>query len=152
MDKFGRKKNVTLKMDQGQTKRRKRVCGGHVRASPTLRGDAAEIANIVEGALNLDKSVEVFKKPINLLLLCWVFVAACRQSLVAVHGGGFLCGAQAQGAEAQSLPLRPSFSRHGGSSRTRDRTRVPGTDNRILNHWTTREVHKWDLIPQFLHL
>ena len=94
---------------------------------------------------------------INLFIyfwLCWVFVAACglspvvagatlRCSWQASHCGGFFC------CRARALQCRLSrcgarglvASQHVGSSRTRDRTRVPCIGRQILNHRTTREVH-----------
>ena len=94
--------------------------------------------------------------------LCWVFVAVCGLSLVAVSGG--YSSLQCMGFSLRWLHLLRSMgSRHAGfsscdtwaqqlwrtglvapwhvgSSRTRARTRVPCIGRRILNHCVTREV------------
>ena len=70
--------------------------------------------------------------------------------------GGFSCGAWglgewasavvSQGSTLGSVTLWCADSialQHVESSQTRNRTRVPCIDRRILNHWTTRDVHKW---------
>ena len=146
MDKFGRKKcdiknGPKVKARWESTHRQQaRVWS----ADLTLRGNLAEIVNIVERALNLDKPVEFL---IN-LFLAGLGLRCCMQA--ASGGGEWGTGS---GAEEQPLCLSGPVSRGmGESSRTRDRTRVPGTGKRILSHWTTRETHKWDLIPQFHHL
>ena len=94
--------------------------------------------------------------------LRWVFVAVCWVSLVAVSGGysslrctGFplrwllllrstgsrLAGFSTCVTWAQQLwRMGLVAPRHVGSCQTRDRTRVPCTGRRILNHCATREV------------
>ena len=86
--------------------------------------------------------------------LRWVFVAARELSLVAVSGGysSLWCASfslwwllllRSTGSRVQAQQLwRTGLAapQHVGSSRTRDRTRVPCTGKQILNHCTTREV------------
>ena len=107
------------------------------------------------------------------LRLCWVFVAACGLSLVAVSRGhslvvvhGLLTEVASLTAEhrGQSVWLGSGGSQalgltqarelrctglvalwHVESSRTRDQSCVPCTGRQILNHWTTREI----LFPYF---
>ena len=94
--------------------------------------------------------------------MCWVFIAACGLSLVAMSRNysslqcmgvslwwllllqstgsrcmGFCnCGAWAQLLRCINLVAL----RHVGSSWTRDQTCVPCIGRQILNHWTIREV------------
>ena len=42
--------------------------------------------------------------------------------------------------------------RHVGSSRTRDRTRVPCIGRRILNHCATGEAHPYELLVKVLQI
>ena len=60
----------------------------------------------------------------------------------ASHCGGFsCCGVRALGAWAQELWRTDLVApQHVGPSQTKDRTRVPCTGRRILNHCATREV------------
>ena len=62
------------------------------------------------------------------------------------HTGFSGCGSWAQGPRDMSLvvPWRV------GSSRTRDRTRVPCDGKRILNHWATREVQFYHFLTGLL--
>ena len=80
--------------------------------------------------------------------LCWVFVAAHSLSIVAVSRGyPFL---QCTGFSLQWFVLWSASSvavvhslaapRYGGSSWTRDRTRVSCIGRQILNHGSSREV------------
>ena len=97
------------------------------------------------------------------LWLHWVFVAACRLSLVVASWGysslwcaGFslrwllllqsvgsrYAGISSCGMWAQELWHTGLVAPwHAGSSRTRARTRVPYIGRWILNHWATREAH-----------
>ena len=91
--------------------------------------------------------------------LHWVFVVACRLTLVVgsgsyslvclwwvgTHCGSFCRGAQALGHELSSCEglLRHTglvAPQHVESSWTRDWTRVPCIGRRTLYHWTTREI------------
>ena len=57
------------------------------------------------------------------------------------HRGLSCCRAQAPDAQAQHLWLTGlAAPQHVGSSRTRDRTRVPCIGRQILNHCVTREA------------
>ena len=98
--------------------------------------------------------------------LHWVFVAACRLSLVVSMGfslwwllllrstGSRCTGFSSCGTWAQQLWLRGSRAQaqqlwltglvalqHVGSSQTRAQTRVPCIGRRILNRCATREAH-----------
>ena len=85
--------------------------------------------------------------------LCWVFIAACRLSLLVVSWGYSLVATLSllvavASLAAQALGLRLSScstqhlvaSWHVGSSQTRDQTCGPCIGRWILNHWTSREV------------
>ena len=94
--------------------------------------------------------------------LCWVFVAACRISLVVASGGHsslqcmgpslwWLLLLQRTGSRRVSLSSRGTWAqqlwlmglvapRHVGSSQTRARTRVPCIGRRTPNHCVTREA------------
>ena len=89
------------------------------------------------------------------LWLCWVFITACRFSLVAVSEGcppGSGCGLLVvaaslvveyglEGTRASVVvAYELSCSRHVESSLTRYRTHISCIGRQILNHWTTREV------------
>ena len=82
------------------------------------------------------------KKKIIYFWLRWVFVAACRLSLVAASRGY----SSLQCLEALESRLSSWWRtglvapRHVGSSRTRARTRAPCIGRRILSHCTTREA------------
>ena len=62
------------------------------------------------------------------------------------HTGFSGCGSWAQGPRDMSLVVPWSV----GSSRTRDRTRVPCDGKRILNHWATREVQFYHFLTGLL--
>ena len=86
--------------------------------------------------------------------LCWVFIAAHGLSLVAASGGYSLLWyaglplpwphpLQSTGSRAQAQQLwrtGPVAPRHVGSSRARDRTRVPCTGRQTPNPCATREA------------
>ena len=94
--------------------------------------------------------------------LCWVFLAACRLSLVAASGGysSLLCagfslqcllllqsmGSRCVGFSSCGMWAQQSWHTglvapwHVGSSQTRAQTRVPWIGRQILNHCATREV------------
>ena len=96
-----------------------------------------------------------FLKLLFIFWLCWVFVAACRLSLVAVCG--LLIAAASLVVEhrllgtrglhygstlAQQLWLEGLVApQHMKSYRAMDHISVPCIDRQILNHWTAREVH-----------
>ena len=77
--------------------------------------------------------------------MCWVFVAACGLSVVAVSGccfpgSGLSChGARALGTWASGAVGGVALL-HMLSSRTRDGIDIPCIGSWILNHWTHREV------------
>ena len=92
---------------------------------------------------------------IFLLWLCWVFVATCRLSLVAVSrcyssyrarsslcNGFSCCRAQALECAWASVDVVNRFSCPVayGVFQTREWTHVPHTGRQVLNQWTTREV------------
>ena len=84
---------------------------------------------------------------------------SCCRARASRHAGFSSCSMQAQQLwlagsreQAQQLWRRGLVAlRHVGSSRTRDRTRVPCIGRRILNHCTTREVSGY-LIQQCVHV
>ena len=84
------------------------------------------------------------------LLLCWVFLAACGLSLVAVRGGTLRCSVWASCcSQAQQLwPTGFVAQQHVGSSQTRDWSCIPCIGRQIPVHSTTREVP--DSILRFL--
>ena len=87
-------------------------------------------------------------RPLSVVVL-WLLVAAV--SLVVEHSSRHMdfssCSSQAQelwlkGSRARAQKLWRTglvALQSMGSSRTKDRTRVPCSDRWILNHWTTRE-------------
>ena len=71
---------------------------------------------------------------------CGAWALGARASVVIAHGLSS-CGSQASRAQAQQLWCMGLVAlQHVGSSRTRDRTRVPCIGRRILNHCATREA------------
>ena len=94
------------------------------------------------------------KRFLFFFLLCWVFIASHRLSLVAaiwdycsLRQMDFslprLLLLQSTGSRAQAQQLwctGLAAPRPVGSSWTRDRTHVPCIGRRILIHWTTRQV------------
>ena len=93
----------------------------------------------------------------------WVFVAACRLSLLVVSGGCFSLGFMGfsswwlllwnTGSKARGLQWLCCTGlvapRHVESSRTRDQTHVTCIDKRTLNHWTNREFPSFIYLRQF---
>ena len=71
---------------------------------------------------------------------CWIFIAACRVSLVVVAHEGFslvaLLTSCGYGEWAGLVPCAV----WGLSPPSRDQTHVSCVAKRVLNHWTTREV------------
>ena len=81
--------------------------------------------------------------------LCWIVIDVHGLSIALVSGGWALAvGMWASLVAAHGLRARAQELWHTGlvafwyveSSRIRDRTHVPCTGRRILNHWTTKEV------------
>ena len=75
-------------------------------------------------------------------LQSWQAGSSLHRGARASHYRGLSrCGTQAPDAQAQQLWLTgPAAPRHVGSSRTRDRTRVPCTCRQTPNHCATREA------------
>ena len=75
-------------------------------------------------------------------LQCLLFCGSRARGYTGFSG----CGSWAQGPRDMSLvvPWR------AGSSRTRDRTRVPCDGRRILNHWANREVQFYHFLTGLL--
>ena len=75
-------------------------------------------------------------------LQLWQVGATLHHGARASHCRGLsCCGAQAPDAEAHQLWLTGLVApRHGGSSQTRARTRVPCIGRQFLNHCATREA------------
>ena len=141
----------------------RRVCKA-VSSGPAVMGRARPVGlagNFVipggqEGFLEEVLSLSFFCCPGSLFAARGLSLFVASRGSSSLSCGGFSCGARALGEWASAAVSRGSILgsvtlwcadsvalQHVGSSRTRSRTRVPCIDRRILNHWTTRDVHKW---------
>ena len=94
-------------------------------------------------------------RELSLVLVCRPLIMVA--SLVAEHGLRVRASAvAAHGLESRgsvAVAHRLVASQHvGGSSQTRDQTRVPCIDRWILNYWITREVPRVPVFTSFFSL
>ena len=94
-------------------------------------------------------------RELSLVLVCRLLIMVA--SLVAEHGLRVRASAvAAHGLESRgsvAVAHRLVASQHvGGSSQTRDQTRVPCIDRWILNYWITREVPRVPVFTSFFSL
>ena len=108
----------------------------------------------------------------SFILLCWVFICCawafsiCGEQRLLFIGMWWLllwstgfrrtdfgsCRSRVHTSGSITLWCVDSVAlQHVESSRTRNRTRVPCIDRRILNHWTTGDIHKWLFTFMMIH-